>query len=128
MQSENLLRTDYSAGIYIPLTILPSFNPQLQDTDLCRLCIETAETPLHLFCSCPALMHIRSILLMKYIIHPDDAKFLPARKVLLFLAATNACWEITIIITGRHGTRVEANLCRKQKKGEKYYHPIYKLC
>ncbi|CAH2268351.1 jg5521 [Pararge aegeria aegeria] len=69
------------------------FNLKLQDTDLCRLCKEAAETPLHLICSCPALMHKRSTLLGKHIMQPD-AKFLPARKVLLFLKATNACWEI----------------------------------
>ncbi|CAH2231802.1 jg3606 [Pararge aegeria aegeria] len=69
------------------------FNLKLQDTDLCRLCKEAAETPLHLICSCPALMHKRSTLLGKYIIQPEDAKLLPATKGLLFLA-TNACWEI----------------------------------
>ncbi|CAH2265149.1 jg9299 [Pararge aegeria aegeria] len=66
------------------------FNLKLQDTDLCRLCKETAETPLHLICSCPALMHKRSTLLGKYIIQPEYAKLLPARKVLLFLAV-NQC-------------------------------------
>ncbi|CAH2242719.1 jg11448 [Pararge aegeria aegeria] len=70
------------------------FNLKLQDTDLCRLCKEAAETPLHLICSCFALMHKRSTLLGKHIMQPEDAKFLPARKVLLVLKATNACWEI----------------------------------
>ncbi|CAH2261368.1 jg7882 [Pararge aegeria aegeria] len=69
------------------------FNLKLQDTDPCRLCKESADTPLHLICSCPALMHKRSTLLGKHIMQPEDAKFLPAREVLLFLKATNA-WEI----------------------------------
>ncbi|CAH2267290.1 jg14757 [Pararge aegeria aegeria] len=70
------------------------FNLKLQATDLCRLYKEAAETPLHLICSCPALMHKRITLLGKHIMQPEDAKLLPARKVLLFLKATNACWEI----------------------------------
>ena len=70
------------------------YNLKSSATKECRFCKEEDETPLHLLCSCDALMRKRSIHLGKHQLLPDEVKTISASNIIQFLKAVGISTEL----------------------------------